>query len=584
MTVSNSEIADMLDEIGDLLAYEDANPFRVRAYHNAARTVRRYGDAMSDLVAQGADLAALPAIGEDLAGLIKEIVRTGRARRLTQLKRNAPSVVLDLLAVPGIGPSKARALWRALHVRTLEQLHRAALDGRVRTVPGFGAKSEARLLEALADLGVGAGGRISIARAAPDADALTELLRKAPGAEAVEVAGSFRRGRETVGDLDVVVAAKADASVVERLTSWRRVKRVEMRGDTRATVILTDGLQVDLRVVRPESYGAALQYMTGSKAHSIQLRIRARDRGLKLNEYGLWRGRDRVAGKTEEEVYKALDLPLIPPELRENRGEIEVAEAGKLPKLVRRRDLKGDLHVRASDIGTVRAFAEAAAREGLKYLAIAPHVGGRAGAHDLTADKVARFLDGIDKLARADLGVALLKAVEVDVDEDGALDLPTLPKGRLDFVIGSVQEGFALSRAAQTKRLVAALESGRINILSHPSGRIIARREPYDVDMKEVARAAAACGCALELSADPERLDLIDAHCQIAKQAGALVSVSSEAARPVDLSRLDLGAVQARRGWLEARDVLNAKPLSEVRKILSGKRAQASRRRTTVAA
>lgn len=570
--LENAAIADMLDEIADLLAFDDANPFRVRAYRNGARTVRRYGQAMHELVAEGADLTELPAIGKDLAALIDEAVNSGRMRTLDALRRSAPIVAGELMSIEGIGPKKARALWQALGVRSIEQLHRAVLDERVREVDGFGPVSEARLAEVLAGRLPATGRRLPIADAAPVAKTLRAYLAAFEPVAKVEIAGSYRRGRETVGDLDVVVQSSAPDEVIAHLKAWDRIARTVSAGGKKATVILDTGLQVDLRVCGAREWGSMLHYFTGSKAHSIQLRRLARRQGRKLNEYGLWEGSKRIAGASEADVYEALGLQFIPPELRENRGEIELAAEDALPRLVTLKRLKGDLHAIAEEPDAARALIRAAAERGFDYLALGPHLSASSQSGAMDESSAAALFEAIGTAAKAHTSLTVLKSVEVDILKEGRLDLPDWVGGMADLVIGSVQAGFELSRAAQTRRLRAALDDPCLAILSHPSGRIVAERPPYDVDMEAVAELAAARNVALELSADPRRLDLTDSHCQTAIKAGAMVAISAEARRPEDFDRLALGVTQARRGWVSASHTLNARPLTQIKDLLANHR------------
>jgi len=413
--------------------------------------------------------------------------------------------------------------------------------------------------------------RFKLAVAAQYADALTAFLQAVPGVNQVTVAGSFRRMRETVGDLDILVTAAAGSPVMQRFTAYDEVAEVLSAGTTRASVILKSGLQVDLRVVDETSYGAALCYFTGSKAHNIAIRRIAQKLGLKVNEYGVFRGTERVAGEDEASVYKRLGLPWIPPELREDRGEIEAAHAGHLPSLVEFSDLRGDLHAhtKATDgHDSLRDMALAARKLGLEYLAITEHSRHLTVAHGLDPLRLSRQCDEIDRLNPELDGITLLKGIEVDILEDGSLDLPDDVLGRLDLVVGAVHSQFHLSRAKQTERILRAMDHPHFTLLAHPSGRLIDRREPYDVDMLRIIRHARKRGCFLELNAHPERLDLLDSHCQMAKEEGVLVSINSDAHSTFDFSNLKYGVGQARRGWLEKDDVLNTRPLAALRRLL----------------
>ncbi|MEX0959266.1 MAG: DNA polymerase/3'-5' exonuclease PolX [Burkholderiales bacterium] len=577
MPVVNASIGAIFEEIADLLDIQGANPFRIRAYRNAARTIGGLTTDIKTIVRDAEKLKALPGIGDDLAAKIQEIVATGRCEFLERLRKQVPPAVVELLRIPGLGPKRVRVLYQDLEVQTHEQLLRAALDRRVRELPGFGEKMEGRIVEAVR-AHLAESRRFKLAVAAQYAESLVGHLQKARGVHEVVVAGSFRRMRETVGDLDVLVTARASAPVMERFIGYDEVKEVLSRGDTRATVMLHCGLQVDIRVVAAESYGAALHYFTGSKAHSIAIRKLAQARGLKLNEYGVFRGARRIAGESEESVYRAVGLPWIPPELREDRGEIDAARAGRLPKLVELSDLKGDLHAHSSASDghdSIVDMARAAKARGLSYLAITEHSRRLTVAHGLDAARLARQIDEIDVLNGKLSGITVLKGIEVDILEDGSLDLPEAILSRLDVVVAAVHSKFNLSRAKQTERILKAIDNPRVSILAHPTGRLIDDREPYDVDMSRVIRKAGAGGCHLELNAHPDRLDLLDTYCQMAKAEGVLVSVNSDSHSVHGFDNLRFGIGQARRGWLEAGDVLNTRTVKEVRRLLNRSRRRA---------
>lgn len=571
MPVHNPDIVAAFEEIAELLELQGANPFRIRAYRNAARTVGGLPDEVASMLARGEKLALLPGIGADLAGKIAEIVATGRSATLEKLRKELPAGLSELLKVPGLGPKRVSALYHELDVHTLDQLHRAARDGRLRTLHGFSEMAERKILDAVEAMKKKPPGRLKLATAARYADSLVGYLEKVPGVVKVIVAGSFRRGRDTVGDLDVVATAAKSSPVMDRFVAYDEVAEVAAKGETRATVVLKSGLQVDLRVVAEESYGAALYYFTGSKAHNIRLRRMAQARGLKLNEYGVFRGSRRIAGATEESVLAAVRLPWIPPELREDNGEFEAAENGTLPKPINLGDLKGDLHAHTDATdghNTLREMAEAARDAGLSYLAVTEHSRRLTMVHGLDAKRLRRQGEAADRLNASLHGITVLKGIEVDILEDGTLDLPDEVLGELDLVVGAVHSKFNLSRARQTDRILRAMDRPHFSILAHPSGRLIPAREPYDVDMAKIIARARERGCFLELNAHPERLDLIDSHCRMAKEAGVLVSINSDAHSTTEFANLRFGVMQARRGWLEAADVLNTRPLAQLRKLL----------------
>ncbi len=575
MPVHNADITAIFTEIADLLEIEGANTFRIRAYRNAARILGDLPQEARVLVERGDDLTRLPGIGADLAGKISEIVTTGHCSLLDRLRRELPPAITELLKIPGLGPKRVKALYHDLDVQTVEQLQRAAQDGRIRALHGFGAKTEQNILQAV-QAHASQSRRFKLTTAAQYAEALRAFLQAIPGVQQVTVAGSFRRMRETVGDLDILVTAAPDSivmhsTVMQRFTSYDEVAEVFSAGETRAIILLKCGMQVDLRVVAQQSYGAALHYFTGSKSHNIAIRRIAQQLGLKVNEYGVFRGAKRIAGDSEESVYSAVGLPFIPPELREDRGEIEAARGGRLPKLVELSDLKGDLHAhtKASDgHDSLRDMALVAKALGLEYLAITDHSRRLTVAHGLDPLQLARQCDEIDQLNTKLDGITLLKGIEVDILEDGSLDLPDGVLARLDLVVGAVHSRFGLSRAKQTERILRAMDHPHFTLLAHPSGRLIEQREPYDVDMLRIIRHAKQRGCYLELNAHPERLDLLDSHCQSAKEEGVLVSINSDAHSTFDFANLKYGVGQARRGWLEKADVLNTRSLAALRKLI----------------
>lgn len=572
MTVRNDKIAAAFDEIADLLELQDANPFRVRAYRNAARTLVSWPEEMADWAAQKRDFDDLPGVGGDLAGKIGEILERGSCDQLDRLRAQFPRGITELLQIPGLGPKRVHALYHELGVRSPAQIQSAAREGRIRDIRGFGETSERRIAEAAAAY-LQRSTRWPIARIAGDVEALLEHLRTTPGVSQAVVAGSYRRRRDTVGDIDILVAAARGHALADRLQAFEQVEQVLAHGTTRASVVLTNGLQVDLRVVQPSSFGAALVYFTGSKAHNIALRRIARARKLKINEYGVFtaaqgRTAKRIAGDTETSVYAAIGLPYIPPELREDHGEIEAARQHALPHLVDRSHLRGDLHAhtKASDgVETLEQMARAARDAGLDYLAIAEHSQSLTVARGLDAERLGAHIDAIDRLNETLQGIVLLKGIEIEILEDGRLDLPDAVLARLDLVVGAVHSLFDLSRAKQTARIMRAMDHPHFSILAHPNGRLFGTRGACELDMERIIRHARERGCFLELNSQPDRLDLFDLQCRQAKDAGVPVVISSDAHRGADFRWLQFGIDQARRGWLEPRDVLNTLPLAELK-------------------
>ena len=579
MPFTNPDAAAVFDEIADLLEVQGGNAFRVRAYRNAARTLRDLPRNAAELLAEGEHLDRLPGIGKDLAAKIAEIAATGSCAQLETLRRQVPHGVVELMQLPGLGPRRAQALFGQLGIGSLKQLREAAEQGRLRAVRGFSAAGEQRLLEAVRAR-LQTEQRMPLARAVPVAQALLAQLKATPGVQEAVPAGSLRRWRDTVGDLDLLVTAAPGSPVMERFVRHPDVARVLAAGSTRASVVLRNGLQVDLRAVAPQSLGAAWLYFTGSKAHNIALRRLAQDAGLKLNEYGLFRDGLSVAGDSEASVYLALGLPWIPPELREDRGEIEAARAGALPRLVQAEDLRGDLHAHTTDSDgrdSLEAMAQAAAARGLEYLAITEHSPRLGIVHGLTADRLARQIDAIDTLNAKLRGITLLKGVEVDILEDGRLDLPDRILGRLDLVVGAVHHAFELPADRQTARLLRAMDHPHFSILAHPTARLLGRRAPCAFDLERVLRHARERGCFLECNAQPDRLDLDDRACRMARDAGVPVSIASDAHSTLELAHLPWGVGQARRGWLEPRHVLNTRPLAKLRTLLDATMGRGAR-------
>lgn len=570
MAISNSEIADIFDQLADLLDIEGDNPFRVRAYRNAARTIRSQPRSLAEMVAAGEDLTRLSGIGAAIAGKIQTIVQTGKLPQLEQVLARTPKTLVTLLKIEGLGPKRVKTLFSLLNIKTLEDLERAARDGKIRQLPGFGEKTEALILKHLQQPLVKEL-RFLRFEAEGIARALVEHLGVAKGVDQIVVAGSFRRWKETVGDLDILVTIRGDSPVMERFVAYERVAEVLSHGPTRSSIRLVNGLQVDLRVVAEESFGAALQYFTGSKAHNIAIRTLAVKQGLKINEYGVFRGQKRVAGRTEEEVYRCLGLPLIVPELREGRGEVEAAQTGRLPDLVTVQQIRGDLHCHTKETdgqAPLTEMVQMAQALGYDYLAITDHSKRLTVAKGLDEKRLRRQMEAIDRLNETLKGFRVLKAIEVDILEDGSLDLEDSVLKELDLTVCSVHHKFNLSEKKQTERIIRAMDNPCFNILAHPTGRLINKRPAYAVDLKKIMVAAKERGCVLEINAQPERLDLNDDGCLMAKEIGLKLAVSTDAHSAVGLQLMNYGVAQARRGWLEPGDIVNTRPWPQLRSIL----------------
>ena len=590
--MTNAEIAATFDHVADLLEYQGSNVFRVRAYRNAARTIGSMVDSIATLRRDPARaLTNLEGIGADLAAKIETLLDTGRLPLLTDLEQEVPAVIFELMRVPGLGPKKVRVLVDELGIDSLDALERACRDGRVQDVKGFGAKTQAAILENIAFAKNPEHARLLWNEADVIATDLIGWMRQCPSARQVEAAGSWRRGRETVGDLDLVVESDDPAAVMDHLGQWPESGAVLQRGDTKTSIRGPSDMQIDLRVVEATSFGAALQYFTGSKEHNVRLRSRARDRGLTINEYGvhqleagasggasLIKGR-RLAGRTEAEVYEAVGLPWIPPELREGSDEIDLAERGELPVLVELADIRGDLHMHTNATDgedTLSEMVRAAVTRGLSYIAITDHGQRVTMARGLDRKRLLKQWDEIDLLneslaADGPPPIVVLKGIEVDMLEKGGLDLPDDVLARADWVVASLHYGQNQPRDRITARIIEAIENPFVSVIGHPTGRLINRRPPYDVDIEALLAAAARTGTFLEINANPWRLDLDDKHAAAAKKAGVKLVISTDAHSTRGLDVMRCGILQARRAGLEKDDVANTRTLENLKKVLAKK-------------
>ena len=573
--MDNLAIARTLGEIADLLEIKNDNPFKIRAYRNGADIVANHPHDLASLDPAG--LREIPGIGKDLALRIREIADTGVSQFHRELVAELPPTILDLLHLQGIGPKTVATFYRELNVCTLDDLERAANDGRIRALRGMGAKKEALILKALDERKRHAG-RHLLPDAHEAAAALVDFLHEcAPNADIMPV-GSLRRGCDTCGDLDILTCG-ADVSLMDDFVGYRPVERVLGRGETKSSVLIRGGFQADLRLVPSESRGAAMQYFTGSKAHNIVLRDRAMGLGLKLNEYGLFRIADNacIAGEHEEDIYQALGLDWVPPELRESRGEIEAAAAHVLPSLIDRADLRGDLHMHSTETDgrdDVLTMAEAAREAGLAYIAITDHSKALAMANGLDEPRALQHAARIRAADGVAGGVRLLAGIECDIRPDGSLDLADDCLAALDLVVASVHSAFNQDRHQMTERLLRAIDNPYVDILGHPTGRLILRREGYAFDVEAVADAAARRGVALEINCQVDRLGLSDVHAKLARDRGVPLVISSDAHSRRALGTLRWGVVVARRAWLRAHDVLNTRPFDEFRAALRRHRAR----------
>ncbi len=573
--MNNAQIADTFDHVADLLEFQGANPFRIRAYRNGARTIRDLAEPLAALVDNRQHpLTDIPGIGTDLAEKCVSLLQTGQLPLLEELRAAIPPGVLEVMRVPGLGPKKAALLHRELGIGDLQQLELACREQKVRQLKGFGAKSEQAILDGI-PLIVAAAQRMRWADADRVAHGIREHMQRCPAIEQLAFAGSYRRGRETVGDLDLLTVSADAATVMDCLAECPDVTTVIARGPTKMSVRVHHGLQVDLRVVPAPSFGAALQYFTGSKQHNVVVRTRAKARGLKINEYGVFRMEGDhevpVAGATEADVYAALGLPCFPPELREARQEFVWAEAGTLPVLVTLEDIRGDLHMHttASDgKGTVAEMVASARRRGWEYIAITDHSQRVSMARGLDGQRLRQQWHEIDACNRdCGDGFLVLKGVECDILEKGGMDLPDDVLAEANWVLASIHYGQKQSSQQITERLLEAIEHPYVSAIAHPTGRLISRREPYEFDWESVWKAAKQHGKCLELNANPERLDLDDVHCAAARSAGIPVVINSDAHSPAGMDVMAYGILQARRGGLTRPDVVNTRSWSEIREL-----------------
>lgn len=573
MPILNIDIAHQLNKLADLLEIQGDNPFRVRAYHNAARYIADTPKSITTLISEGVDLDDLPGIGPSIAEKVKEIVDTGHLKALEKAEDQLSGHLSELLKIPGLGPKKVKILYEALGINSLRDLALAVNAHQVQTLKGFGVKTEARLAAEIQKR-TGTPKRLKLFMAEQLAAPLLQYLKEIPGVQEAIIAGSYRRRRETVGDVDILVTCAKGSPVMERFVRYEDVDRVLSQGPTRASIMLRYGLQVDLRVVPQESYGAALLYFTGSKSHNIALRTIAVHQRLKINEYGVFKGSKRVAGQTEEEIYRLLGYPYIEPELRESQGELEAALRGKLPRLITLDQIKGDLHAHthASDgSNTIEEMGLAAKAHGYEYLAITDHTRHTTVAHGLDEKRFSAHLEQIEAVNEQIKGITILKSAEVDILEDGTLDLPDALLREMDVVICAIHSHFHLPQSQQTERIIRALDNQYVDIFSHPTGRLINEQEPYEVDLEKVMQAALERGCYLEVNAQPDRLDLNDHFCRMAKAMGLKLVISTDAHKLSDFDSMRFGIDQARRGWLEAGDVLNTRSWSEIQNLLRRK-------------
>lgn len=574
--MKNQEVSRIFNDIADLLEIKGDNPFRIRAYRRAAMNIEGFSRDVAET--SKAELMEIPGIGKDLAGKVEEYVKTSKIQSFEDLKKEMPETLSVLLSVPSLGPKTAKLLFDELNVADIDALEQLAREHKLSGLPGIKEKTEENILKGIEMLKRGRE-RKPLGNALPIAHDIYEYLKRNSPVKKLSIAGSIRRYKDTIKDIDILGTSRDPKAVMNIFVHMPQVKDVIMQGPTKSSVFIEEGIQVDLRIVEEESFGAALAYFTGSKAHNVRLREMAVKKGLKINEYGVFRERDdkKVGGEKEEDIYKILGLPFIPPELREDSGEIEAACEGKLPRLVELGDIKGDLHVHSPWSDGSHDFeelAEAARQRGYEYIAITDHSKGLAIARGLTAERLMQQKHEIEKINRRLKGVKLIAGTEVDIKSDGKMDLPDDVLKKMDIVVASIHSGFRQNREKITNRLISAMRNPYVSVVAHPTGRLIGERDPYDVDMKEILKVARETGTALEINAYPLRLDIHDAYARMAKEMNVSIVINTDTHVADQFDYMSYGVSIARRGWLEKKDILNTQRYASLMKLLKKKRQE----------
>jgi DNA polymerase (family 10) len=565
--MKNKELADLFEKMADILEFKGENPFKISAYRKASRII---GDLTEDIeeIAERGELKNIPGIGEGMAQKIVEYLKTGRVSKFEEVRKGVSDELIAIMDIPGMGPKTLSMLHKEKGISNLSQLEKALEDGSLLGLFGIGEKKIENIKRGI-QLLKQSQGRMNLGIAFPVAKRIVETLRQKAGSKKIEWAGSLRRMKENIGDIDILATGPNKEKIIHTFTHLPEVKEVLASGETKASVIVEGGTQIDLRVVEEDSYGAALQYFTGSKGHNIHLRGIAKAKGLKINEYGVFKGKKKIGGIEEKDVYRSLGMDWIEPELREDRGEIEAAQKKGLPKLIQESEIKGDLHVHSkwSDgTSSIEEIAKAAQKMGYQYVAICDHTKSLKIAHGLDETRLLKQIEEIDRLNEKLKGFQVLKGTEVDILTDGKLDLSEKILEKLDLVVAAIHSGFKQDKVKMTKRIIQALENPHLDILAHPSGRLLGARDPYEVEIDELMEAAKKYGKALEINAYFERLDLNDIHCRKAKEMGIRVGIGTDSHHLDQMWMMSLGVAVARRGWLETKDVLNTLSLKEILK------------------
>jgi DNA polymerase (family 10) len=572
----NLDMARIFDEIADILEVKGENPFRIRAYRRAARTIETLTQDLKVIAERGgvSELKKIPGVGEGIAKKIVEIAQTGDCNKHRELTQEVPSDVLELLAIPRVGPKTIAKVHEELGITSIAELEEAAQSHRLEGIPGLGAKVEENIVKGIAQYR-SYKGRVLLSEALPRAELIVTELRKLDVVDKIIIAGSLRRMRETIGDIDILVVSKKPMEVMDAFTCLDGVEDIVAKGDTKSSIVLK-GIDVDLRVVAETSFGAAAHYFTGSKHHNIRIRELGVKQGLKINEYGIFRGDERIGGDDEADVFDSVGLAFIPPELREDRGEVEAAKENRIPRLVEARDIKGDLHVHTNwsdGKNSIEEMAEAALSMGYEYIAVADHSPAVGIAGGMNEEKIAKRQEEIEsvneRFEAEGINFSVLAASEVDIKSDFSMDFPDDILKSLDVVVGAIHSKFSQDRKTMTKRIVTAMENENVDIIAHPTGRLLGKRDPYEVDMGQLMESARDTGTIMELNSFPSRLDLNDLHCKMAKEYGVLIAISTDAHDALQMRDvIRYGVATARRGWLEPKDVVNTRGLEEVMEVV----------------
>lgn len=569
--MENQRVARIFEEIADLLEIKGENPFRIRAYRKAAMNIETLTEDVSNLIEEK-KLENIPGIGKDLAQKIEEIVRTGTLEQLEKLRKEIPPSLVELLSIPGLGPKTAKLIYDNLKIRSVDELEQMAREHKLQGLPGIREKTEENIIKGIEILRAGRE-RKRIDQAISIARSFLNELKSIPGVEKISEAGSVRRRKETIKDIDILITSSNPSYVMDKFVSSSMVREIISKGETRSSIRTKELIQVDLRIVEPESFGSALAYFTGSKEHNIRLRDMAKGRGLKINEYGIFKesSGEKIGGMDEEDVYKILGLQFVPPELREDRGEVEAAKERRIPKLLDPSDIKGDFHIHSkwSDGGnSIEEMVQNAIRKGYEFIAITDHSKSLGVAKGLDEEKLKAQKEEIEKLRKKYSQINIIHGIEVDIKSDGTLDFSNEILSTLDIVIAAIHSGFKQDKETITKRIISAMENPYVHIIAHPSGRLIGEREPYNVDMERVLEYARITGTALEINAFPQRLDLKDVYCKRAKELGIMIAIGTDAHWINQLEYMEFGVWVARRGWLEKENVLNTLSWENIKKIL----------------